>query len=320
MNLRHIWYRFRFRHGRHLPLRVPVDVSLELASHCNMRCSYCYHGDPSHLPFQRGLMPFRLAKKILYQAANLGVPSLKFNWKGESTLHPEFHDITQLARRLHQYEDGKVFIDRLTNSNFKFPTENEKIFLGLCNQTKVKVSFDSFRADVFEKQREGGVWALTYANLRRFHDYPLRTHRGVKLVIQAVRTKLNADEDIEYYAKRDFPDATISIREMVAGRVEKDVSALENRKRDPSERQSCQQAHVRVIFNHEGRAFPCCPDIGEKLCIGDIRQNSLAQIFNSPQAKHLRKSLKDKSAFASDPCLNCSSFETFRGYKPNWES
>ena len=315
MNLNNFLYRFKYRYGQHLPLTVPVDVSLELASHCNMACSYCYHGDPRHLPFQRGMMLTETAIDIIDQAAALGVNSLKFNWKGESTLHPDFPEITRYAAlRAH----GGVFIDRLTNSNFKFPTENERIFEGLCNQTKVKVSFDSFDKKVFETQRAGGIWDLTYANLKKFHDHPMRTK--TQLVIQAVRTTLNADEDIAGRAAKEFPDATISIRDMVAGRVNKDVSSMEHRARDLSQRQSCLQAHVRMIFNHEGRCFPCCPDIGEKLCIGDIRKNSLYEIFNSHEAIGLRKSLKDKSAFNSDPCKNCSSFETYAGFKPTWGS
>lgn len=313
--INHALYRLKYRFGKSLRLSVPVDVSLELASHCNMRCSYCYHADPNHLPFQRGMMRYETAINIIDQAAALGVHSLKFNWKGESTLHPDFLAVTTYARMLAR---RGTFIDRLTNSNFKFPTENESIFEALCNQTKVKVSFDSFDKKVFETQRAGGVWDLTYANLRKFHDHPKRTN--TKLVIQAVRTTLNASEDIAGRAAREFPDAEISIRDMVAGRVAKDVSSLEARKRDSSQRQSCVQAHVRIIFNHEGKAFPCCPDIGEKLCLGDIRQKTLAEIFNSHEAITLRKSLKDKTAFEKDPCLNCSSFETYLGYKPNWNS
>jgi radical SAM protein with 4Fe4S-binding SPASM domain len=213
---------------------------------------------------------------------------------------------------------GGVFIDRLTNSNFKFPTERDDIFEGLCNQTKVKVSLDSFNADVFEKQRTGGIWLLTFDNIRKFHDHPKR--KSTKLVIQAVRTSLNKHEDIEGNAKYWFPDAEISIRDMVAGRVNKDVSSLEHRARDTSQRQSCVQAHVRIIFNHEGRAFPCCPDIGEQLCLGDIRQKSLYEIFNSHEAMQLRMTLKNKSAFEKTPCLNCSSYESYRGFKPKWDS
>lgn len=313
--IQHFWYRFRYRYGRSLPLTVPVDVSLELASQCNMRCEYCYHSDSSNLPFQKGIMDFWVGRDIIYQAAALGVNSLKFNWKGESTINPSFRDLTALAKSL---ATGTTFIDRLTNSNFKFRTDREDIFEGLCNQTKVKVSYDSFRKEVFETQRAGGDHDITTRNIDKFYHHPKR--RNTQLVIQAVRTKLNKDEDIAGEVKRRWPEATVSIRDMVGGRVDKDLSDFENKKRDVSGRESCLQAHVRIIFNHEGRAFPCCPDVGEKLCLGDIRKQSLAEIFNGQKAKFLRRQLKSKEAFQMNPCMGCSSFESYKGFKPAWNS
>ena len=307
-------YRAKYRFSKYLPLSVPVDVSLELASKCNMACSYCYHADPKNLPFERGIMPLEIAEDIVRESAELGVNSLKMNWKGESTLNPGFRQITKLA---HDLASGSTLIDRLTNSNFKFDTNRDDIFEGLSYQTKVKVSYDSFIKEVFETQRTKGNHDITTRNIEKFYNWP---GRKTELVIQAVRTKLNKDEDIAGEAKKRWPSAEISIRDMVAGRVEKDVSGLENRVRDHSDRQSCIQAHARIIFNHEGKAFPCCPDIGEKLLIGDIREQSLLEIFNSHPALALRKSLKDNSAFNSDPCKNCSSFETFKGFKPTWGS
>jgi radical SAM protein with 4Fe4S-binding SPASM domain len=255
------------------------------------------------------------AFKIIKESADIGVHSLKFNWKGESTLNPHFKEITAYAKSLAR---GSTFVDRLTNSNFKFATSKEEIFEGLCNQTKVKVSFDSFNAEVFETQRAKGKHAITMANIDKFYNYPLR--KNTEIVIQAVRTKLNKNEDLEGEIKKRWPSALMSIRDMVAGRVDKDVSSLENKSRDNSERQSCVQAHVRIIFNHAGKAFPCCPDIKEQLLIGDIKSMSVKEIFNSIEAKKLRSELKSCSAFNREPCKGCSSFETFRGFKPNWNS
>lgn len=299
-----------------MSLSVPVDVSLELSSSCNQKCGYCYHADQNNLPFTKGVMKPEIGLTIINQAAELGVNSLKFNWKGESTINPAFAMLTGHAKSLAR---GSTFIERLTNSNFKFRTDKDDIFDGLCHQTKVKVSYDSFSKHVFETQRAGGDHDITTRNIDKFYNYPNR--KNTEIVIQAVRTKLNKDEDLEGQAKKRWPETTISIRDMVAGRVENsDVVDLENRVRDSSERQSCLQAQVRIIFNYAGKAFPCCPDIGEKLAIGDIRSDSLWEIFNSVAAKDLRKSLKNKTAFDKDPCKGCSSFETFKGFKPSWNS
>ena len=315
-SLQYWLYRFKYRNGKSLPLRTPVDVTLELASQCNMRCEYCYHADQDNLPFVKGIMKWEVAQKILVESAQIGVNSVKFNFRGESTINPDFLRITSFARTL---AHGSTFIDRLTNSNFKFRTDREDIFEGLSNQTKVKVSYDSFRKKVFEKQRAGGDHDLTTANIDKFYNYPNR--KNTKLVIQAVRTKLNKEEDIEYECKRRWPEAEISIRDMVGGRVNKDVSDLEDKKRDPKYRVSCLQAHVRIIFTWEGKALPCCPAISEDVVIGNIHKKTVKNIFNDSPGRILRKKLKDKSAFkVFRSCMNCSSFESYQGFKPNWDS
>lgn len=308
--LKYAFYRYKYIHADKLNLTKPVDVSLELASHCNLSCSYCYHSDPKNLPFERGIMDLNTAKLIIVEAANLGVNSLKFNWKGESTINPHFQEITKFAK---DHADGLTFIDRLTNSNFKFISDRSDIFEGLCNQTKVKISFDSFIPEVMESQRTGAIHSQIMKNIDIFYNHPNR--KDTKIVIQAVRTLLNKDEDFKYQAEKRWPGVEISIRDMVAGRSGKDLSHLENKKRDSSNRQTCLQAHNRLVFNWKGEAMMCCVDLSEKLNVGNIKDESLYNIFNSLKAKSIRKSLKDKTAFDHDPCKSCSSFESYKGYK-----
>lgn len=258
-----------------------------------------------------------IAMKIVTQAADLGVNSLKFNWRGESTLNPHFKEILSYAKRL---AGGSTFIERLTNSNFKFGHNRSDVFEGLACQTKVKVSFDSFEKDVFETQRAGGKHAITMKNIDLFYNHPDRIKSNTEIVIQAVRTQLNKDEDIYGNVKKRWPSANVSIRDVVAGRLEGDIDDLEVKTRDTNNRQSCLQAHVRIIFNSEGVASPCCPSIAEQLQIGDIRTHSLREIFNSQAANQIRRDLKSGKAFELDPCKNCSSFESYKNFKPSWGS
>lgn len=279
-----------------------------------MACNYCYHSDPKNLPFDKKFMDVEVARKIIWQCYEYGVSSIKFNYRGESTLHPNFLEFTRTTKEL---AEGSIFIDRLTNSNFKFATNRDDIFEALSYQTKVKVSFDSFISTVMETQRALSNHALIMANIDKFYNWP---GRKTKLVIQAVRTKLNKNEDIEGEIRKRWPEAGYSIRDMVAGRVDKDLSSMESKTRDASKRQSCIQAHARLIFGHDGRAQVCCPDIGSKIIVGDIREQTLNQIWHSEEAKKIRKALNNKAAFESEPCKNCSSYETYRGYKAPWDS
>jgi radical SAM protein with 4Fe4S-binding SPASM domain len=313
-NIRYLAYRYNYVNAPKLNHTRPIDVSLELASECNQRCSYCYHAAP--VPFTKGIMEIDTAKLIIAQAADLEVPSIKLNWKGESTLNPHFKTITEFAK---EHANSSTFIERLTNSNFKFRNDREDIFEGLCNQTKVKVSFDSFVPGVMEKQRAGSLPALTLRNIDTFYNHPKR--KNTEIVIQSVITTLNKGEDIRAEVKKRWPSATVSIRDMVAGRVENEfVKETENRERDVDNRQSCIQAHARLIFNWDGVAFPCCVDITESMPLGDIKKTDLNKIFKSDAATSLRKSLLDKSAFSCGACKGCSSFESYGGYKAPWSS
>jgi radical SAM protein with 4Fe4S-binding SPASM domain len=260
-------------------------------------------------------MSFETAESIISDAAHIGVNSLKFNWRGESTINPNFKKITEFAK---ERASGSVFVDRITNSNFKFKEYRDDIFEGLCNQTKVKVSLDSFDSQVFNRQRAKGNWDLTIENIDRFYQHPKR--KDTQLVIQAIRTKLNKDEDIKHNAWCRWPEALVSVRDMVGGRVDQDLSALEHRTRDAKKRKSCLQAHVRLIFSWDGKCYPCCPDISGKLCIGDIKDDFISDIFNGIMVKHIRRGLKDKTIFNWNPCKTCSSHESYSGYKANWNS
>lgn len=316
-NLQHTIYRLKYRYAKHLQLTVPVDLSLELASKCQLSCKMCYFSDRPNLPFKQGLMSEELALKLLRQGANFGINSFKSNWRGESTLNPAFESITSCAKSL---AHGSTYIDRLTNSNFSFSPNSESIFRGLANQTKVKISCDSFNKEILEDQRLGSKYETIMTNIDKFYNHPNRIKSETIMVIQAVRSLLNKDEDIAGYVKRKWPDAQVSIRDLVSGRVNRDLSSLEARPRDNSERQACQQASARLIVHHDGKVGVCCPDISGKLIMGDANKELLYDIFNSEKARQLRKALKDKTAFKNEPCKSCSSFETYKGFKPVWKS
>jgi len=288
---------------------------LELSSKCNQVCNYCYHSekDKSKLPFSLGYMNKDLAIEMIRQGALLNTRSIKFNFRGESTLHPHYKEILQYAKK----KSGLfTYIDRIANTNFKIPkSRREDVFTALENLTKVKISFDSFNPEVFETQRAGGSFDLAFKNIDLFYKRIKDKGLNTKIVLQAVRTQLNKDEDFEGIAKSHWPDIEVSVRDMVEGRIERDLRKMAVKKRDVSLRKSCIQAHARLVILHNGLVQMCCPAIKEELIIGNAKRESLYNIWNSRKAKKIRESLIDKSAFKYNPCLTCSSFESYKGYK-----
>lgn len=312
---KYIGYRLKYRFAKELKLDRPVDISLELAAACQLGCVFCYWHKPKEIPFKPGMMTWETAQLILADAASIGVNSIKLNYRGESTLNPIFSKAALFAK---EHAIGSTFIDRVTNSNFMFSPDREDIFEGLCAQTKVKVSFDSFIPEVLHKQRVKSDYSRIIKNIDIFYNHAKR--KNTELVIQSVITNLNKDEDIYGEAKRRWPEAQVSVRNMVEGRVTADLSGLENRKRDFTKRQSCIQATARLIFDWQGIAQVCCPDIKSQLQFGNIKDTSIFDIWNDPKVKKLRADLLSKKAFELEPCKSCSSYESFKGYKHPWGS
>lgn len=312
-------YRAEYNNAPNLNLKRPVDIAMELSSHCNLRCPYCYHA-AKKVPFVKNFMQLKTGLKILSQAFDARVYSVKFNWRGESTLSPHFLKLTRYAYNLSQL-DSSVFIDRISNTNLNFLNDRKDIFEGLSLLTKVKVSIDSLQKDIYETQRARGDFDLICKNIDKLHNY---YGDNTTIVLQAVRTSLNEDEDLEHDFKKRWPNSEVSIRDCVENRIDDDHQ-LSIKKKDRNERIPCRQAFARLVFDYDGIAHACCPAFDQSsnvsLRLGNIHERPLLKIFNSPEALILRDDLKTGLAFKLNPaCINCSSFETFKGYTPNWDS
>lgn len=316
MNPRYFWYRYKYNNARWMNHRIPIDVSLELSSFCNLNCVYCFH-DSKTPPFVKQHMSLELIEKTIKDAASIGVNSIKFNYRGEATLNPNFSAACNLAKSLAK---GSTFIDRILNTNFNFSNEKRYIFDAMSTLTKVKVSCDSFVPEILEKQRKGCNPSLVYWNLDTFHNWLARKNSGTKIVIQAVRTQLNKDEDFQGPKNRHWPDATLSIRDVVSGRSETGIEALEVKKRYALGRKPCIQANARLIVLANGDVLGCCPDFKAEQVLGNMKDQTLTEIFNGQKAKDLRRALNTGEAFVKEPCKSCPSWESYAGFKASWDS
>ena len=102
------WYR---RIKDHDPGNAPLSVVCELVSTCNLACPMCYSITDAFQNAIKGserIMPWPIVKKIIDECSELEVPSLHFNWRGESTLYRDrdengdvitFPDVLAYARK-----------------------------------------------------------------------------------------------------------------------------------------------------------------------------------------------------------------------------
>ncbi len=303
---------------------VPINLDLELASLCQLRCPFCFISDGSFDKMiqqkepdgksRRRLMPKELAFRIIDQAAKIGVPALKFNWRGESTLHPDYSEIIQYARK-YIIIPGNIahrtdsFHELLTNTNANC---QQHAIDGLMACTKVMVSLDSMIPKTYEIMRRGGDLHLAKETVWKL---VVRSHPNIW--VRRVLTKDNQGEDFYADVKKEWGDKVKVSEHHCFDRNENQGHQIVDEDSKLLERTYCGYPSQRIIIAASGLAYPCCIDLHQTMPIGDFNKESLLEIWNGDKMQQLRKELKE-GIFKSDICKNCVSWMSFKSNKRNF--
>lgn len=297
---------------------VPLNVDIELASTCNLRCNFCFIPDPKFEEFIsqksddgkpiRRLMPKEMAFRLIDECAEIGVPALKFNWRGESTLHPDYSEIIRYARWIRH--DGKFndynvqgnFWEILANTNANC---SDKSIDGLMATTKCMISLDSMDPVIYPQMRVGGklerakevIWEL----VKRGHP---------NIWVRRVLTKLNYQEPFFESVKKEWGDKVHVSQHYCFDRNAKSRHELSGCDHDGDmPRRYCQYPSQRLIVTSRGLVYPCCLDLHETLPVGDTNKESILEIWNGKPITELRKNLRSNvRENMHTTCQNCESW------------
>ena len=142
--------------------KSPLCFDLEVASICDLACGFCYR---QYISTPDKIMKKDLAFKLIDQAAELGVPSMKFNWRGEPLLNPKLPEIIDYAKK-------KGILETIINTNAT--KLDEKMSLEIINSGLdiMIYSFDGGTKDIYEKMRPGrfgkNSFDHIYKNIKNF--------------------------------------------------------------------------------------------------------------------------------------------------------
>jgi hypothetical protein len=136
----------------------PLAVICELVSSCNLHCEMCYTITPEFQDTVVGsqrMMPWEQVVKIVDECVEIGVYSILFSWRGESTMyrvkgpdgkHKDFADVLAYAR-----DKGILEVTSLTNGRLMTPELVKKIVDAQPNW--ISFSVDGL-GETYDKVRE----------------------------------------------------------------------------------------------------------------------------------------------------------------------
>jgi radical SAM protein with 4Fe4S-binding SPASM domain len=290
--------------------KIPLNIDIELASLCNLRCPMCFYGEAEwnktmaqkswdDKPKKR-IMPTLMAGKIIDDAASIGVPALKFNWRGESTIHPEYSKIlTYAAAKI--IRSGPAFFDLLVNTNANCKPE---AIDGLMAATKCMVSLDTTLPEIYKIQRAGGNLDLAISVIKELIK---RGHPN--LWIRRVVTKENCHENFKENVDKIFGGKGYFVAEHQC--MDRGDGAHQTHNPLSYERTYCGYPSQRIMVASDGLCYPCCVDTNGEMPIGNIMKQSIKQIWDGEPMRKLRDELKQND-FKSEICKKCESWMAYK--------
>ena len=187
------------------------------------------------------------------------------------------------------------------NDNFTLMTEqNIKKVIDTGVDT-VAISFDGATKEIYEKIRRGAIFENTVRNIKNFIKI-----RGdqvkPRLIMTTVLIKENIDDkkNIEEFAKENDIDLVLTFN-------------LFDVKRKQFPKAFCSYPWNSCVITADKFVLPCCAimyrqDLRDaenvkKWALGNLKEKTLAEIWNDSKYKELRKKLKEKNF--PEMCQGC---------------
>ena len=274
--------------------KFPFHVDIETTDACNLRCIMCVHGTTG-VP-NPGMIDKNFAKGLIDQVASYGGYSIKFNWRGEPSLHKDLIELVRYAK-----QKGILEVQMNTNG---IPYNETKI-RGLIEAglDRIIFSVDGASKETYEKIRVGAKYEKLVENIKAF--YSLRKELGKsKPLIRVQMVKMNENKDeVESFLKMWKPYVDDIKVNNVTDRGQ--GNALTAGDRISVGRTRCPQPWQRMVVAYDGTVMPCCADWYMKWIIGDAKKSDLKEIWKSQKMRKLRQLINELKLDEFEPCKNC---------------
>lgn len=277
-----------------IPLETPFLLYVDPSSACNFRCQFCPTGHIDLLKaseYKRRVMSLRLFEKLLQdlEAFPQALRVMRMNKIGEPTLNKNLPTMVRLAK-----ESGRVrYIDFATNASMFSPEMlTQLVDAGL---DRMNISLEGISKEQYaEHAKVDFDFAKLVDQIRWL--YP---HRGnCEITIKVPGDYLGAEDRERFfdlfgdYCDRIFveelspiwPEFDLENRAGVS--ASKPVGQYRERLED---KDVCTYIFYAMAVNADGTVSACCPDWDQKLVVGDIRTQSLREIWHSPGMNKLRR-------------------------------
>jgi radical SAM protein with 4Fe4S-binding SPASM domain len=291
---------------------MPISISFEPTTSCNLRCPECPSGLRSFTR-PRGMLEMNFFKRMIDQLAP-DLMYLTFYFQGEPYLNPDFLEMVKYSKSKRIYTATSTNAHYLNDENARKTVES-----GL---DRLIISLDGTTQEVYEQYRIGGelekvlTGAANVVKWKRqlgsktpyvfFQFLVVRPNEHQMQAAEEFAVKTGVDgiryKTAQIYDYKSDPNKLIPTQTSIS-RYRKEMDGTYTSKNKLQNH--CWRLWHSPVITWDGLVVPCCFDKDAKHRMGDLKNKTFREIWNEPEYLDFRRKIL-KSRGEIDICSNCS--------------
>ncbi|HBH17555.1 MAG TPA: hypothetical protein DDX14_01165 [Cyanobacteria bacterium UBA9579] len=270
-----------------------LKIMIETTNNCNFHCcTFCAH---SQMQRKRGFINFKLYRKIVKEAAEFGFKNIEIRVMGEPLVDVNLEEKAKFAK-------DRDFESIMINTNGEILTKKRFEQLVLSGFNNINFSLTPKRE--FEKTRPGKSFDKIWQNLK---DISTSLFKNI-ITVWVVVTEGTTQEEIQEfeanvrslgYTDINYTPQTRNLADINSGKANIIDTELH-----------CFGLFKLFTVYWDGSVSLCPADYENKIKLGNLNDNSLAELINSENFKEIRRNHLDFNYL--DICKRCDNrLDTF---------
>lgn len=270
-------------------------VVIEVTNHCNLECIMCEH---PIMQRKKMFMELIVAKKILKECADLGVSRVILSRLGEPLLHPEIAEIISYAK-----ECGIRTVSMVCNGTLLNDVKaSEIISAGL---DWISFSIDAAKKETFEKIRPGSNFEVIIGNMERFIEIRNNLNRKKPWVEIHVCLMKENIEEVSSILEKWRPLVNRIKVWPVAPLPQSSNQLIVDEPQQNGKKKACDFLWTRLVVLSNGQVTVCCGDREGTLSVGNAKNSSIKELWNSKKIRLIRQAHFQKTFDKLPVCKKC---------------
>ncbi len=290
---------------------LPLALSVEPTSACNLRCPECPTGAGA-LNRPHGMLDIARYRTLIDEIHGTTV-YLNLYFQGEPTIHRQFTDLVRHAA------DRGIFVSTSTNGHFLSGDRAERIVASGLH--RLVVSMDGTTQASYEKYRVGGSLQKVLDGLAALRDAKRKLGSRTPFVhlqfivmghnegeldeIRRLADEYGVDKlDLKSAQVMDLDNPQIDLPQNPAFR-RYEPAADGSLKLRVKMKNTCHYLWKSSVVTWDGTVAPCCFDKDAEQPMGSLADSGFIPIWRSEPYQRFRSKLLTDRANASPMCANC---------------